>query len=91
MAYYVASYDLHNQRNYQPVWDALEKMRATRLLESLWVLTSGLTAEQIRDQIKNAADQDDSVAVIELKSGSWWATQDAREAGVQWLRQNIKA
>ena len=91
MGVYLASYDLHNQRNYQPVWTALEEMGATRLLESLWVLTSSLTAIQIRDRLKQAADSDDSVAVIELKSGSYWATERARQSGVAWLRQNIMA
>ena len=91
MAHYIASYDLHNQRHYQPVWDALESMGATRLLESLWVLTSNQTAEQIRITIQNAADSDDSVAVIELKPGSWWATIRVRPAGLQWLKQNIMA
>jgi len=89
MAFYVASYDLHNQRHYQPVWAALESMGATRLLESLWVLTSNLTAAQIRDTLKQAADNDDSVAVVELKSGSNWACSRAKERGVAWLRQNI--
>jgi hypothetical protein len=91
MAHYIASYDLHNQRHYQPVWNELESMGATRLLESLWVLTSALTASQIRDRIAKAADSDDSVAVIELKPGSYWGTVRARPHGVQWLQQNIMA
>ena len=91
MAHYIVSYDLHNQRHYQPVWDELEEMGATRLLESLWVLTSPLSASAIRDKLKNAADSDDSVAVVELKAGSYWACSKAKDAGVSWLRQNIKA
>lgn len=91
MAFYIASYDLHNQRHYQPVWTALETMGATRLLESLWVLTSNLTATQVRDKLKAAADNDDSVAVIELKPGSYWAASRAKDPGVAWLRQNITA
>lgn len=91
MAHYIASYDLHNQRHYQPVWDALETLGATRLLESLWVLSSNLSAQEVRDVILAAADSDDSVAVVELKSGSYWATTRAQPAGVVWLRQNIMA
>lgn len=91
MAHYIASYDLHNQRHYEPVWEALRKMGAVRLLESLWVLTSNLSAEDVRNKIKAAADSDDSVAVIELKRGSLWATDGAQGAGVEWLKQNILA
>lgn len=89
MAHYIASYDLHNQRNYQPVWNALENMGATRLLESLWVVTSNLSAGDIRDRLKNAADSDDSIAVIELKEGSNWGTWNSRPTGVEWLKRNI--
>jgi len=91
MAHYIASYDLHNQRHYQPVWEAIEAMGGTRLLESLWVLSTNLTAAQVRDKIKAAADNDDSIAVVELKPGSDWACVRAKERGVAWLRQNIRA
>ena len=91
MAHYIASYDLHNQRTYQPVWDELEAMGATRLLESLWVVTSNQTASQIRDRLQAAADNDDSIAIVELKLGSHWATSLARKAGVDWLKRNILA
>ena len=91
MAHFFASYDLHNQRNYQPVWDALDAMGGTRLLESLWVVSSNLTAAQVRDKLKAAADNDDSIAVVELKAGSNWACSRAKEKGVAWLRQNISA
>jgi hypothetical protein len=91
MAHYVVSYDLHHIRNYHPVWIRLESWGATRLLESLWVLNSNLSAGQIRDELRVVGDNDDSFAVIELKTGSWWATAKARTLGTQWLQQNIMA
>ncbi|WP_152539797.1 SinR [Afipia sp. P52-10] len=91
MAKFIASYDLHKQRNYEPVWEALENLGATRLLESLWVLSAQLTASQVRDIIKAAADDDDSVAVVELQQGADWACVKAKQDGVAWLRQNIRA
>lgn len=91
MASYIVSYDLHQQRHYQPVWNLLESMGATRLLESLWVITTNLTAAQIRDALQNVIDNDDSTAVIELKPGSWWANRLAKPLGVQWLQRNIMA
>ena len=91
MASYLVSYDLHNQRHYQPVWSAIEKMGGTRLLESLWVVNTSYTAAQVRDIVAAAADSDDSVAVIELKPGSYWATTRAKKAGVDRLKQYISA
>lgn len=91
MACYIISYDLHNQRNYEPVWDLLKHWGAVRLLESLWVLTTNSTAIALRDALKGVMDSDDSCAVVELKPGSHWACQRARDAGVAWLRQNILA
>jgi hypothetical protein len=91
MAHCIVSYDLHNQRHYQPVWNALEALGATRVLESLWVVTVSIGAVDLCKRIKAAADSDDSVVVIELKSGSMWATDKAQPSGLAWLRQNIKA
>jgi CRISPR/Cas system-associated endoribonuclease Cas2 len=90
MAHYVISYDLHNARNYQPVWNMLEKWGAVRLLESLWVLTISTEAGTLRTALQGAADNDDSIAVIELKAGSEWSTVRGRPLGVEWLSRNIK-
>jgi hypothetical protein len=91
MSHYIVSYDLHHERHYPPVWAALNKMGATRLLESLWVLSSNLTTVQVCEAVKAAADSDDSVAVIELKPEPHWAAVRAKQPGIDWLRRNISA
>lgn len=91
MACYIVGYDLHHDRDYKPIWDTLKGWGATRLVEALWVVTSQLTANQIRDILYNATGKRDSVAVVELKPGSWWSCQDVPDAGVAWLRTNISA
>ena len=91
MAHYVVSYDLHQQRAYVPVWTYLESLKATRLLESLWVVSSNLSAAQIREQVTAKGDNDDSFAVIELKPGASWSTMRAKQPGVDWLKRNIAA
>ena len=90
MAQYIASYDLHNVRNYHPIWTKLESWGATRLLESLLVFSSNMQIGQIRDELRMAGDNDDSVAVMELKPGSVWATSRARVLGTNWLRMYIR-
>lgn len=89
MAHFIISYDLRNQRNYQPLWDTLENWGATRLLESLWVVSMNSSAPQIRDALKQVIDADDALVVIQLQSKSGWATLRALNAGVNWLKQNI--
>jgi hypothetical protein len=91
MSNYIISYDLHNQRHYQPVWTLLQNLGAVRLLESLWVVTTTLSASQISDALQTVIDNDDSTAVVELKQGSWWANRLAKSEGVQWLQRNILA
>lgn len=90
MAHYIVSYDLHNQRTYEPVWAKLESWGATRLLESLWVVTSSKASGVLREELASAMDSDDSCAIVELKTGSEWSTRRAQKAGVDWLTRNIR-
>lgn len=60
MPHYVISYDLKKAKNYLPVWALLESWRATRLLESLWVVTSSLTVGEVRQALQNVVDGDDA-------------------------------
>ncbi|MEV4934573.1 hypothetical protein [Sphingobium sp. LSP13-1-1.1] len=89
MAHFMISYDLHNGRNYQPLWNQLQHWGAVRLLESLWIVSLTGTAIQVRDVLNTVTDSDDSVAVIEVKTGSMWATRNCKAPGVEWLKKNI--
>jgi hypothetical protein len=89
MANYIVSYDLHKQRNYQPLWNALASLGAVRLLESLWLLRSTSNVDVVIQSLRRHIDGDDSIVVIELKSGSGWMTFNARPAGNKWLSNNI--
>jgi flagellar biosynthesis/type III secretory pathway ATPase len=91
MAHFAIGYDLHNQRTYPPVWNLLKSWGAVRLLESFWLATLNSTAAQVRDALQRVVDTDDSVAVIELKTGSDWACVRAKPEGVEWLRRNLRA
>jgi hypothetical protein len=88
---YIISYDQHRDRDYTPVWTQLNSWGAKRVLESVWLLASSLTAQQIRDQLQTVTRKEDSLLVVELKPGSNWGTYQAQTPGVQWLQQNIAA
>ncbi len=89
MYLYLISFDLHDPRVYQPLWDKLKAMAASRLLESLWLVSSSAPAPEIRDQLAAVAHPDDSFAVIEMLPGSNWATMRAKTDGISWLSANL--
>lgn len=91
MALYAVSYDLHNQRNYQPLWDALIQAGARRVLESFWLVEVPQGAGELREALRGYIDEDDSVVVIELQRGSNWSACRGQSTGVQWLEQHLRS
>jgi hypothetical protein len=86
----LTSYDLHKIRNYQPLWDGLAKIGATRLLESLWVVTVAADVGQVRDALLGLLDNDDSVVVLELPVGASWSARSVRAGGAAWLTKFVR-
>jgi hypothetical protein len=74
MALFAVSYDLHNNRQYEPLWSALKSAGGVRLLESFWLLKSTYSAAILRNLLKAQIDADDAVAVIEVTPTADWAT-----------------
>mgnify|MGYP001013421528 CR=1 FL=1 len=72
MALYFVDYDLRKQRDYQKLYDQLNELRATRVLESLWVFSHGNTScTQVRDHLLQFVDADDGLVVSQVVD---WAT-----------------
>jgi hypothetical protein len=71
MAQYIASYDLERVRlrNCHPLLYKLKSWGATRLLESVWVFESDLSASRIEDELLAACETGDAFVLFELKSG----------------------
>ncbi len=77
MALYVLSYDLRNQRNYQPLYDQLDSFQAVRVLESVWAFNRiNTTAGDLRDFFNRFIDNDDGLFVMEVSD---WGTMNARK------------
>lgn len=89
MAHYAISFEVQDSRHAPHIRTKLEGMGAARLLDTLWLLTSQKSAPQIRDELQKMIDLDDALAVIELKSGSYWSCLRAKHAGVMWLKRSI--
>lgn len=86
MPYYVISYDLRKQRNYQPLYNCFAQWKAVRLLESLWLAELVGPAQAVRDILKTHIDGDDGLVILELKPNFDWATVKAMQAGANWLK-----
>lgn len=72
MALFFLSYDLRKSRNYKPLYDALEKFNAVRILESQWCFKRHNTsAKGLREYFQNLVDTDDGLCVSEVSD---WST-----------------
>lgn len=90
MALFAISYDYHNQRNYEPLYNLFEAWGAERLLESLWLANLNGDAVAVRSALMSVGDHDDSFAVIELDPAADWATTPGvYSAGVNWLKLHL--
>lgn len=90
MAMFLITYDLHKQRNYEQLYKLLHLLSAVRLTESVWLARLVGPAPEVRRHIVAACDNDDGIAVIELKPDSDWATtRGVYSAGTDWLEANL--
>ncbi|RLC50242.1 MAG: hypothetical protein DRI23_05655 [Candidatus Cloacimonadota bacterium] len=75
MALYFLNYDLRNSRDYQKLYDELEKFDAVRILESLWCFKRANTSSsKLRGYFKQFIDSDDGLCISEVTD---WSTFNA--------------
>jgi hypothetical protein len=89
MASFLITYDLHNRRNYAELYRLLASWGAVKLTESNWLANLNGTASQVRDVVAATLDSDDTIAVLELKQASGWATLRVPPAANTWLSANM--
>ncbi len=88
MALFLISYDLHKDRNYQPLYDAMEKLESKAILESVWMLEVNNTATEVRDWLHDLLDDDDKIFVIELRPQHAWASRNLGTSVNNWIREH---
>ena len=89
MRRYLITYDLHKVRDYKKLYQLMATWKAVRLTESLWMAVLKGPAGTVRNFVRATLDGDDTVAVVEIKAGSDWATQNATPAANAWLAANV--
>lgn len=68
MKIFFVDYDLRGDRDYQTLYDELNRLHGIRVLESLWSLklNDNTTCVSLRDHLMQFIDSDDGIIVSEV-------------------------
>ncbi|MCD9005235.1 hypothetical protein LDO31_03100 [Luteimonas sp. XNQY3] len=67
MALFVVSYDLNKTKNYQPLWDEMERLGGHKPVESVYLLSLTTdSTEAVRDHLQGFVDDDDYLIVVKF-------------------------
>ena len=87
MKTYLISYDLKKNRDYEELYKKLKSYTNwAHISESLWAIISDKGAAGLRDEIKTAMDNDDSVFVILSGKEAAWSNVICNG---EWLQKNL--
>lgn len=91
MAYYAITYDVRTRpgHDYQPLYDQLNAWSAAHLQNSVWLVDLSGGASQVRETLNQHLHPDDTCCVIQVFENSDWATWNARQEGVDWMRTHL--
>lgn len=86
----IITYDLRKERNsddYKKLYDVIEKQGETiRILESVWMVYTTKTSEQLRDFLLPYIDKDDGIFIADMANGQGsWSNLDADDYSVKAL------
>ncbi|WP_300681965.1 hypothetical protein [Nocardioides sp.] len=83
----MVTYDLSNpSRNYTKVIEAIKSFPGwCHAMESVWIVESSLSAEQVRDRLVPAIDSNDKLMVATM-SGAWGTCNVGTEQ-TDWLNR----
>ena len=66
MAYFVVTYDLVKEKDYNKLINELVRIGSEKIALSVWLVEQDMTAFGMRDHLKNFIDDDDKLVVIEF-------------------------
>ena len=89
MTTYTVSYDLIKSKDYQTLWDELERLKAHRTEESYWLVAYNGTAKALHDHLKKFVDSDDKLWVSELTKNHYYS--NAKGGTNAWITANPPA
>ena len=86
---FLITYDNHPPRDYGALYRLMAEWKAVRLAQSVWLAELRGPADVVRDIVQRTLQLNDTVAVLELKPGSDWATKRVPAAASAWLSANV--
>ena len=66
MAVFSVTYDLHDEKDYQTLWDAFDDVDSHKALRSFYLVSTNNTTKQIFDHFRQFIDNDDSLFVAKM-------------------------
>jgi hypothetical protein len=90
LATILIAYDIHPAMGsvYQDLIEAIQSIGAWwHHLETVWIVRSKQTPEELRDRLKTYIGPDDQLLVLDITGCAAWA--GVSESGNNWLNQNI--
>ncbi|WP_010197028.1 SinR-like protein [Psychrobacter sp. PAMC 21119] len=71
--FYVVSYDLHLNKDYVKVKEAINQLSADWIkpLESFYIIKTSLDAAEVREALMSSTDNDDSIFVVKADLNEW--------------------
>lgn len=89
MASYIVSYDLHKHgQNYDCLYEKLNAYPTRWHMQgSVWIISTGKTATQIRDELLSCLDSNDKLFVGKLSGEAAWSGYT--EGVSNWLKGNL--
>ncbi len=91
MKCYMIGYDLNRPgQNYEELEDAIKSLGTWwHNLDSTWIVMTGMSAAEIRDNLSSHIDRNDKLLVAQLAGEAAW--QGFKTSGSQWLKQKLES
>ena len=88
MSVYLITYELHYDKDYQKINEAIESLGGCiRCLRSIWLVHTGLSITEVREILKESIDDDDSVLI--LKPSHEWESLNMPLDCKSWLKHHL--
>ena len=89
MTAFLITYDEHHHHDYGALYQLLAGWGAAHLANSVWLVNLNATAEVVRNVVAGKLHRADTLAVLELRQQTQWATLNVKPAANAWLSANM--
>jgi len=91
MNYYLVSYDLIKDKNYESLINAIKSIADgyCNPLRSVWIIGNLGTSKDVRDHLLKSIDSDDKLLVTKLSGEAAWTTSIGSE-NAKWILKHLQ-